>query len=181
MKKVSVNHIELFYLPENVIRKIFGYLNYEDIYLSLRKTCKLFSKYVDNYIQVGGVFMLITGATIQCHAHGNNLKDAWCFEDRPPCKMIYILKQNQKMLSIIGETIPSLPNPAPQGLLFFSERNFILQSFDEIACFGGLVKGRIIAGYLCKEYWEETEPGSLSRNMPRNASVCSRYMIRYHI
>ena len=76
MEKASVNPIELLYLPENVIRKIFGYLDYKDVYLSLRKTCKLFSKYVDNYIQVGGVFLLITGAAIQAHAHGNNLQDA---------------------------------------------------------------------------------------------------------
>ena len=181
MKNVTVNQIELLYLPENVTRKIFGYLNCEDLYLSLRRACKLLSKYVDNYIQVGGVFLLVTGATKQGQAKGNNLKDAWCFEDRSPCKIIYILNQNQKILSIIGETIPSLPNPAPQQLLFFSERNFKLQSCKEIACFGGLVKGRMIAGYLCKEYWEETEYGSLSRNKPRNTSVHSRYMIRYPI
>ena len=176
MKKASTNQIELLYLPECVIRKIFGYLNGEDIFLSLRKTCKLFSKYVDNYIQVDGVFLLVTGATKQGHAQGNNSEDAWCFEDRPPCKMVYILKHNQKVLSIIGETIPSLPNPTPQALLFFSETNFKLQSCNEIACFGGLVKGVIIAGYLCKECWDETESGSISRNMPS-----SRYMIRHHI
>ena len=81
MKNVTVNQIELLYLPENVTRKIFGYLNCEDLYLSLRRACKLLSKYVDNYIQVGGVFLLITGATKQGHANGNNLQDVWCFED----------------------------------------------------------------------------------------------------
>ena len=154
MKKASGKQIELLYLPENVIRKIFGYLNCEDLYLSLRKTCKLLSKYVDNYIQVSGVFLLVTGAAKQGHAQGNDSKDAWCFDDRPPCKIIYIFKQNQKILSIIGETIPSSPNPTPQRSLFFYERNFKLCSCKEIACFGGWVKGRIIAGYLCKECWD---------------------------
>ena len=49
------------------------------------------------------------------------------------------------------------------------ERNVKLRSCEEIACFGGLVKGKIIAGYLCKESWEDTE------------SEHSRYMIRYPI
>ena len=131
MEKASVPPIELLDLPENVIRQIFGYLNYEEVFLTLRKTCKLFSKYLDNYIQVGGVFLLVTGANKQGRAHGYYFQGAWYFEDRPPCKMIYILKQNRMGLSIVGETIPSLPNPTPQPLLFFSERNFKLRFCDK--------------------------------------------------
>ena len=77
MEKASVTPIELLDLPENVIRQIFGYLSYEEIYLTLRKTCKLFSKYVDNYIQVGGVFLLVTGANKQGRAHGYYFQGAW--------------------------------------------------------------------------------------------------------
>ena len=90
MTKASDKQIGILYLPENVIRGIFQYLSYEELYLSIRKTCRLFSKHVENYIQIAGVFLLVTGVMKQDRLQVR----------RPPCKIVYVLKQiNQTAFS----------------------------------------------------------------------------------
>ena len=157
MTKASNKQIGILYLPENVIRELFLYLSYKEIYFSIRKTCLLFSKYVDNYIQIGGVFLLVTGVA------------KWDILQlkRPPCKIVYALKRNQRLVTIICKDIPSLPKPDTQRIV----NDFQFRSYEEIACFGGLIKQRIVAGYFCKEHWAGPASGGFGKHLSRVSGV----------
>ena len=161
MTKASEKQIGILYLPENVIRGIFQYLSYAELYLSIRKTCRLFSKHVENYIQIGGVFLLVTGVM-----NHDKLQVR-----RPPCKIVYVLKQNQKLLTIFYKDIPPLPMPNRKRIV----NDLELMSCEEIACFGGLIKKRVIAGYFCKEHWTGPISGGLRKNISKVSSVFKRY------
>ena len=161
MTKASEKQIGLLYLPENVIHEIFLYLRCEELYLSIRKTCRLFSKYVDNYYQLSGVFLLVPGV----------MKQDRLQVGRAPCKMIYALKQNKKLLPMFWEEIPSLPKPYTQKIA----NDLELMSCEEIGCFGGLIKQRIVAGYFCKEHWTGSTLGGRRKSISRVSSVFNPY------
>ena len=161
MFKASEKQVGILYLPENVIRGIFQYLSYEELHLSIRKACRLFSKHVENYIQIGGVFLLVTGVMKQDRLQVR----------RPPCKIVYVLKQNQKLLTIFYKDIPPLPMPNRKRIV----NDLELVSCEEIACFGGLIRKRVIAGYFCKEHWTGPISGGLTKNISMLSSLLKRY------
>ena len=52
------NNQQLMRLPEETIREIFRYLSFETLYFYLRNVCKKMKCYVDNFIDLGGIFFL---------------------------------------------------------------------------------------------------------------------------
>ena len=46
-------------LPEQIFRDIFQYLDFDTIFITIRKVCQKLKRYVDDYKKVVGVFMLM--------------------------------------------------------------------------------------------------------------------------
>ena len=57
-KNINTN---ILHLHEEVMRKIFHFLSYEDIYFNIRNVCRQFKYMVDDYIEVAGRFILSYG------------------------------------------------------------------------------------------------------------------------
>ena len=49
----------IFDLNENIFREIFLYLDHHIWYSRIRKVCRTFKSLVDNYVQLGGIFVCL--------------------------------------------------------------------------------------------------------------------------
>ena len=59
VRKTRKCQSHLFDLNEDIFRLMFRYLNCTDVYFTIRRVCRKLKQYADNYIQLGGIFMLI--------------------------------------------------------------------------------------------------------------------------
>ena len=118
-------------LNEDVVREIFLYLDYDEVFYTLRKVCKQLKEYVDTYIQLGGVFLL-------------------CSVPGMPSKLLHVFKQNGRIVGICPKLGPAIPRPSFAGS---SESTF---TFD-IGSFGYRIKEKIVVGvYYTKQ--ERNQP-----------------------
>ena len=76
------------------------------------------------------------------------------FEKRRSSEVLYAFKQNGKVVSIVSKACPVLPHP----LTSYSIEDIQIETYMEIASFGRIIDGKIIAGYYCKEHWQEQMP-----------------------
>ena len=136
--------MNLLDLPEDIFYEIFRYLHVKDIYFGVRNVCRSLKHYVDCYIELAGVFMLV----------GGGCSFGEIFEKRHSSEVLYAFKQNGRLTSIVSKTCPVLPHPLPS----YAVDDIQIQTHMEIASFGIVIEGKIIAGYYSKEHWEEQMP-----------------------
>ena len=60
--KKAVSKITLLSLPEDAVRAIFHHLELSLVYFTMRLVCKKMKAYVDNYVSLGGIFLVIGNA-----------------------------------------------------------------------------------------------------------------------
>jgi len=149
------NHVNFLDMPEDIFYEVFRYLDYSDIYFLVRNVCKTLEHYVHRYIQLGGVFMLVGGGC----SFGEVFEKRYSSEifyafKRCSSEALYAFKQNVKVASVCSRPVPVLPNPLPTYVIGDLE----MHTYIEIASFGTVINGKIIAGYYCKEHWEEKMP-----------------------
>ena len=53
--------VSILNLNEEIFQRVFKYLNVETLYFTLRDVCSTIKRYVDNYVKVGGAFILSRG------------------------------------------------------------------------------------------------------------------------
>ena len=96
---------------------------------------------MDSYVQLGGVFMLV----------GGGCRFGEVFERRHSSEILYVFKQNGKVVSISSKTASALPHPLSSYVI----DELQIHTCMEISFFGTVINERIIAGYYCKEHWQE--------------------------
>ena len=137
--------MKLLDLNEYILREIFVYLDHHEVYYTLRNVCQYLQMCAENYIQLGGVFMLTSVPGM-------------------PCKIFHIFKQNSKVISIYSSLGPSLPRPSTVGSIstgsistavFYNNSTEYTPSnltFD-IGVFGSTLQGKIVVGmYYTEEH-----------------------------
>ena len=112
-------------LNEDVLREIFLYLDYDEVFYTLGNVCKQLKNTVDNYIKLGGVFLL-------------------CSVPGMPSKLLHIFERNSRIVSICSKLGPALPRPSLVGSL---ESNV---TFD-IGSFGCRLKEKNVVGVYYTE------------------------------
>ena len=60
--KKEVPEINIFSLPEEAILKIFHHLELSFVYFTTRLVCKKMKTYLDSYVSLGGIFLVIGNA-----------------------------------------------------------------------------------------------------------------------
>lgn len=143
-REPNENETNLLDLPEDIFYEIFRFLHIRDIYFSVRNVSKTMKQYVDCYIELAGVFMLV----------GGGCSFGEIFEKRLSSEVLYVFKQNSRIISIVSKGCPVLPHP----LSSYSVDDIQIETYMEIASFGRLIEGKIVAGYYTKEHWEEQMP-----------------------
>ena len=112
-------------LNEDVLREIFLYLEYDEVFYVLGNVCKQLKETVDTYIQLGGVFLL-------------------CSVPGMPSKLLHIFERNSRIVSICSKLGPALPRPS---LVDSLESNV---TFD-IGSFGCRLKEKNVVGVYYTE------------------------------
>ena len=59
MQKSDSGNVHIFDLPEQIFRRIFSYLDVNDIHSNLRKTCKKIEQFVRGYVEWENTVMLV--------------------------------------------------------------------------------------------------------------------------
>ena len=128
-------------LFEDVFYEVFRFLRADDLYFSVRNVCTKLRYFVDSYVNLGGVFMLV----------GGGCRFGEVSERRHSSEILYIFKQNGKVVSLCSKTAPALPQPLSSYVI----DELQIHTCMEISFFGAVINGRIIAGHYCKEHWQE--------------------------
>ena len=89
-RKKCERQINVLDLSENIFREIFSYLKYHVVYIQIRSICRTIKRYVDDYVQLGAIFICISSA-----------------------QLIHVYKQNKKVVSIRSRSIASNPIKHP--------------------------------------------------------------------
>ena len=93
----ATKYIYLLDLHEDIFREIFRHLKFSEVYFTLRNVCRKIKYYVDEYIQLGGMFMVTGSRRIKYH------------------EMLFVFKQNNNVVSICSK--PAMPFPSYSSLL----------------------------------------------------------------
>lgn len=70
-------------LPEQILRQILHYLDFETLYFGVNEVCQLTKKLVNQYIEMGGVFLLIGTSS-----------------SSSPLDLVYIFRQSSKRFNV---------------------------------------------------------------------------------
>ena len=147
----SKHYTSLVDLHEHIFHEIFRCLADNELYFSMMNTCKKIEGYVINYMGLSGIFMSVGGGVMNPQCLHDSIND--CINKRPPSQIIYAFKRNEIVVSIRTEDEPKLPVMI-EKFATDEKTDFQRETKREIASFGGVIKGRIIAGYYCLEYYE---------------------------
>ena len=120
----------ILHLHEEVIRNIFRFLSYEDVYFTIRNVCRQLRYMVDDYIEVAGRFVLSYGPETST-------------------KQLFVFKRNNHIVSLcFRATDLNIPQP-----------NFELKHIDKSSKFyfgggslGATINDELVIGIY---YWED--------------------------
>lgn len=148
--------ITLLSLHEEVVRNIFFFLSYEDIYFTIRNVCIQLRNIVDDYVEVAGRFFLSYGP-------------------ETTTKQLYVFKRNKEIVCIC--CIPSELNiPYPnKGLR--SEANHSKYHFGG-GSFGATVNDKLIIGIY---YWEDDQTLGYYSHYSYYYDKSKPYLVEYDI
>ena len=121
----TTKKLVLLDVPENVFTEIFKYFKYRHVYLTLRMVCRRIKKYVDSYIQVGGVFF------------SPNLYQS--------SRTYIVLKRNHQLISVYCK----LSGPYPMPHSWVNKGYPVRVSQNEFADFGLIFNNKILIGIVC--------------------------------
>ena len=125
-------------MNEQIIRRIFKLLSDKDVYFTLRKICRRFKIWVDQYIQLRGILLLLHWdykKKLSRHFLSSVYLVSNCAHEEIQTKLIYVFSRNNKVSSmswIPFEPIPPCPNYYPR------HRHMHFQPF------GSVVNGKIL-------------------------------------
>ena len=125
-----MSSVKLLDLHQDVLYEIFDKLKRQHLYFHVRHVCKIMKQHVDSYMSLIGKFLLCDQSTY----------------DRTFTRIAYIFKTNSSPFLMDLREISTIPLPISPD----SPREAI-DSFHLIGRFGGVIKGKIIVGYYCKE------------------------------
>ena len=125
-----MDSVKLLDLHQDVLYEIFEKLERQHLYLHVRHVCKAMKQHVDSYMSLAAKFMLCD----QLHY------------DQTFTRIAYIFKTNSSPFLMDLRKTSAIPLPiSPNSLREISN------GFEFIGSFGGVIKGKIIVGYYCKE------------------------------
>ena len=126
-------------LNEDILREIFSYIDYSELYFMLRQVCRHFKKHVDNFVELAAVFMFV-------HSPGN------------PSILFYTFKKYNHIVSVYYKDGPPLPRPK------VALPTSSILKFD-VGSFGGNIKGKVIVGVYYTEVIKQLSKRSKVRLM----------------
>ena len=118
--------VHILGLHENIFREIFGHLDIETVYFTLRHVCREIKNYVDEYVTLGGIFMLAAN-------NRNHLVRE--------TEILYVLRKSNMVTSISSKLIAPFP-----------DHPFVKVS----RLFGAIMNGRVVAIGNNFKNWERT-------------------------
>ena len=154
MAKLFKKSFNILNLHEELIRNIFGYLDNEEVYLTVRNVCLQFKEYVDDYLQLGGSFMLSYGPGT-------------------PTRIMHVLKKNGKLASICYSNFGS-PIPWPNAECSNNGTRFYFGG----GSFGCTLNGRIFVGIY---YWEENKNFPVYSHHSYYYDKSKLYLLEYNL
>ena len=132
LPKVESN-VNILELHEVIFRELFRHLQCETVYFTMRRVCRKLKYYVDEYIQLRGMFMIAAG-------RGN------------PTQILYLFQQKNNAMSIFSKIAQPYPYP-PVG--FYKSGSSIVVTdtrVKAIGSFGAIMNGKIVVGINFLEY-----------------------------
>ena len=94
----TVQKTVLLDLPERIFVEIFQHLEYHYVFLNLRMVCHRIKEYVDNYIQLGGIFF-----SPKLHQI--------LYEGAPLSGTYFVFKRHHQVVSVYCEISAPVPKP----------------------------------------------------------------------
>ena len=118
--RILETKVNILGLHENVFREIFRHLEVETVYFTLRLVCQKMKNYVDEYLQLGGIFMLGAGR-------------------KNSTEILYVFTKRNKETSIYSKLAASYPYPVS---CHTSPAGNVKGQF-----FGAMMNGKIVIGF----------------------------------
>ena len=125
-----MSSVKLLDLHQDVLYEIFDKLERKHLYLHVRNVCKVMQQHVDSYMSMIGKFML-------CEQSIYNPTFT---------RIAYIFKTNSSPFLMDLRETSAIPEPVSSG-----NPKESIDGVDYIGSFGGVIKGKMIVGYYCKE------------------------------
>lgn len=113
--------MNLLELPDKIILHIIEYLDFCDLYLSVRQVCQRVKCIVDDFIRLKGIFLLAS--------------ERDDFDTRLHIETLYVLTKDSNKMVIFKKTLPPFPNPCNS----YDTEDYQVRHMSDIGMFGTVV------------------------------------------
>ena len=128
--------MNLLDLADKNILNVIEYLDFCDLFLSVRQVCQRLKCIIDDFIHLKGIFLLAS--------------ERDDFDTRMPIEILYVLSKDSNKMVIFRKTLPPFPNPCNS----YDTEDYQVRHMSDIGMFGTVVDtNRIVIGLYCKERW----------------------------